>query len=245
MIQDHLDSILDHIETEYPREACGVIGVSKGKSNWFPCQNVSENDLEFVIDSKDYMNASLRSDLVAVVHSHPDMSEEPSHKDITQCNHSKLDYYIFSWPKLAMYHLEPKREKIPLIGRSYEWGYLDCWKIVQDYYKEELGITLETSNLTDFTTLTGYTKEWWEKGLNYFMDLSEDYGFEEVTDGSLEKNDGLLFSIRSEVPNHCGVYLGNDLILHHAENRLSCRESLYPFWGKHKTHTMRYTKCRM
>ena len=48
--------------------------------------------------------------------------------------------------------------------------------------------------------------------------------------GIIEKNDVLTFSVQSKVANHCGVYLGNDVFYHHAENRLSCRENLYPFW---------------
>ena len=32
-------------------------------------------------------------------------------------------------------------------------------------------------------------------------------------------------------------------IFHHAENRLSCRESLYPFWAKHLTGIYRYDKA--
>ena len=47
-----------------------------------------------------------------------------------------------------------------------------------------------------------------------------------------KENDLLIFQISENVPDHCGVYLGNDIFFHHAENRLSCREHLYPLWGK-------------
>ena len=56
--------------------------------------------------------------------------------------------------------------------------------------------------------------------------------------------DLLYFNVQSNVPNHCGVYLDGDLLLHHAYNRLSCRELLYPFWAKHKTRILRNEKCK-
>ena len=43
-----------------------------------------------------------------------------------------------------------------------------------------------------------------------------------------------------EVNNHCGVYLGNDIFYHHAEERLSCRENLYPRWHKWLVGAYRY-----
>ena len=241
MIEEHLDNIFEHFNSEYPKEACGLIGVFKGKTKWFPCRNTADQELSFIIDKEDYLAASLKSDIVAVVHSHPDISEEPSSRDIAQCNTLKLDYYIFSWPKGDMYYLTPEKRDNPLIGRIFEWGYKDCWSLFRDYYQQKLSILLKPHDSEVFNHLIGYNENWWEKGKNYFVDLSKDYGFEEVLDGSLIKNDGLLFSIQSNVPNHCGIYLENDLFIHHATNRISCRENLYPFWGKNFTKVMRYT----
>ena len=85
-----------------------------------------------------------------------------------------------------------------------------------------------------------FEDDWWENGLNYFDDLFEDFGFIEVEEP--QKNDIIVFSIRSNIPNHCGVYLGEGVFMHHAEHRLSCRESLYPFWVKNITRYCRYAK---
>ncbi len=237
MIQNHLTEIFNHFDAEYPREGCGAIGVVKGKSKWFPCKNISEDDNDFIMDSSDYIRASLKSDIVAIVHSHPDTSEEPSEADVKMSNSLNLDSYIFSWPEGKMYHLKPNRKEVPLLGREYEFGVLDCWQLVIDYY-ETIGISLKRS-------IVAYEDNWWEKGLNYFDDLFHHYGFEEVTDGSIQKHDGLMFNIRSSVPNHCGVYLGNDKFLHHAENRLSCREILTSsLWGKNKYKIVRHKQCK-
>ena len=235
MIHNHLQEIFKHFEQEYPKEACGVIGVAKGESHWFPCKNISENYSEFIMDSTDYIKASLKSDVIAMVHSHPDTSEEPSEADVKMCNTLNLDSFIFSWPEGEMHHLKPKRKDTPLLGREYEFGVSDCWRLVIDYY-ETIGISIKRDHFED---------NWWEKGLNYFDDLFQHYGFEEVIDGSIQKHDGLLFNIRSSIPNHCGVYLGNDKFLHHAENRLSCRENLTAsLWGRNKYKILRHKKCK-
>ena len=56
------------------------------------------------------------------------------------------------------------------------------------------------------------------------------------------EGDVVIFKIRSHIPNHCGVYLEDDIFMHHAENRLSCRESLYPFWIRNISRYARYAK---
>ena len=36
IIEPHFEEIVEHFNAEYPREGCGVIGIQKGKSVWFP-----------------------------------------------------------------------------------------------------------------------------------------------------------------------------------------------------------------
>ena len=47
----------------------------------------------------------------------------------------------------------------------------------------------------------------------------------------LEKNDVLIFKAKHKVPDHCGVYLENDIFFHHAEHRLSV-EKIYILFGQ-------------
>ena len=78
-----------------------------------------------------------------------------------------------------------------------------------------------------------------DKDLNYFCDeIIKQWGGKPVTDPEI--NDVLIFQTATNVPNHCGVYLGKDMFFHHAVNRLSCRESLYPMWAKHLVGIYRY-----
>jgi|TARA_R110002153_G_scaffold159578_1_gene311798 proteasome lid subunit RPN8/RPN11 len=228
---EFLDQIQEHFEKNYPREGCGILGVIKGKLNWFPCRNVAEDKDDFVIDSMQYLDISRKCDITAIIHSHPDTGPEPSSTDIKYCNALGIVYYIFSYPQMEMYILNPERISNPLAGREYEFGSQDCLSAGLDYYKS-IGIVLPKR--------APFEDNWWEKGLDYFTeDYIATWGFKKVTDNIL-KNDLLIFNIRCPIANHCGVSLGEDIFYHHAVGRLSCRENLYPLWKKHLTGVYRY-----
>ena len=149
------------------------------------------------------------------------------------------EYIIKSYPSvdkvLLKQNTSPYKEIIvkvnDLIGREYEFGKFDCLEACKDYYKEHLGLQLQNR--------LPYLDDWWEHGHNYFTDEHiEEWGFKKVEE--LQPNDLLIFTMGASVPNHCGVYIGNDVFFHHAVNRLSCRENLYPLWKKYLTGIYRY-----
>lgn len=219
-----IDEIEKHFEKEYPREGCGVIAVVKGKKRFFPCENLAENNENFILSSKDWFRIKQQADIIAVVHSHPDSSNKPSQTDINNCNAIGLPYYIFSYPEMDLNIVEPVKNFTPLLGREYEFGVRDCFEAMRDWLAEE--------NI-HIPPREPFEDDWWEKeNLNYFSEENiSRWGFKKVSE--LKKNDLLIFQVEASVPNHCGVYLSNDIFFHHAVNRLSCRENLYPFWAKH------------
>jgi proteasome lid subunit RPN8/RPN11 len=230
MIQ-FLDEIEKHFEEWYPREGCGILSVIKGDLKWFPCNNVAEDEDDFIIDSSQYIEIAQKGDIVAVVHSHPDASCEPSQADINYCNATGIKYHIFSYPEMELHTLLPENKKKELYGREYEFGVTDCFEAMRDYLIEQ-DITIPPR--------VAFEDDWWEKDLDYFTDeIIESYGFTSVQ-GNMQKNDLIIFTIHAKVGNHCGVYLGEDIFYHHAENRLSCRENLYPFYKKYITGVYRY-----
>ena len=226
-----LDNIRKHFEECYPKEGCGVFAAIKGERVWFPCTNVSEEENNFIIDSTEYMKICQQGDIIGIVHSHPNGSCKPSETDIKYCNAIGIPYYIFSYPEMELHIQQPEKVKKPLYGREYEFGVNDCFEAMRDYLMSE-GIKIPSR--------AAFEDDWWHKGLNYFTDeIIEDYGYRRVYD-NMQKNDVIIFSIQASVGNHCGVYLGDDVFFHHAENRLSCRESLYPFWKKYITGVYRH-----
>lgn len=230
MIQ-FLDEIEQHFQDCYPREGCGVLGVVKGELKWFACTNVAADDNDFIIDSKEYMEIAKRADITGIVHSHPDAPCTPSECDIKYCDAMKLPYYIFSYPSMELHVQQPKNIKNPLYGREYEFGVNDCFEAMRDYLDSQ-GIKIPSR--------AAFEDDWWKKDLDYFTDeIIRDYGYTKV-EGNMQKNDVIIFTIKAQVGDHCGVYLGEDIFYHHAENRLSCRENLYPFWKKFITGVYRY-----
>ena len=228
---EFLEEIEEHFSKWYPKEGCGVLGVTKGKLKWFPCDNVAPEEEDFIIDSRQYIAISQRCDIVGVVHSHPDASPEPSELDINYCNTLGISYYIFSYPEMDLVKLEPVRKTKALYGREYEFGVNDCLEAGIDYYASK-GIELPKRAL--------FEDDWWDKGLDYFTeDYIKTWGFHKV-EGNMKAGDLLIFKVMANVGNHCGVYLGDDLFYHHAVNRISCRENLFPLWGKHIIGVYRY-----
>lgn len=218
-----IEDIQKHFETEYPKEACGLIGVVKGKKRYYPCENVAEGNDDFIMSSTDYMKHKRTMDIIGIVHNHPDGTNEPSIADINNCNAVGIPYYIFSYPDMELNIVEPTINVNPLIGREYKFGVTDCFEAMRDWLASE-NIHIPSRDL--------FEDDWWEKGLNYFTEENIK-NWNHIKVETPQKNDVLIFEIGAEVPNHCGVYLGNDVFFHHAVNRLSCRESLFPFWREH------------
>jgi proteasome lid subunit RPN8/RPN11 len=225
-----IQEIQEHFKKEYPREGCGVIGIVKGKKKWFPCTNTANTNENFVMSSLEYLDIKRRADIFAIVHSHPDATNEPSQHDIECCNALGIPYYIFSYPEMKLNIIEPKTKAYPLIGREYQFGKLDCFEAMRDWLAKE-GIYIPPRE--------PFEDDWWAKGLDYFTEENiKNWNHQKVD--TLQKNDVLIFTVRNKIANHCGVYLGNDIFFHHAENRISCRENLYPFWAQNLTGIYRY-----
>ena len=209
MIDFFLKDIETHFFREYPKEACGILAVQKGKPKWFPCTNVAKENENFIIDSNEYLKIHRTSDIIGIVHNHPDETSEASETDIAHCNTLGILY-----------------------GREYEFGVKDCFEAMRDYLKT-VDINIPPRIL--------FEDNWWTKKLDYFCpEIIKEWGGEEVSIKEIQKNDVITFSVRSDVANHCGIYLENDVFYHHAENRLSCRENLFPYWIQYIDRVYRY-----
>jgi proteasome lid subunit RPN8/RPN11 len=202
---------LAHAAKEFPREACGLLVIQKGREVYCPCRNIGVGTDQFVIHPEDYLAADRQGEIVGVFHSHPNLPSEPSQADLVACEATGLPWFIVSFPAGQWALIKPEGYVAPLVGRQWAHGVLDCYALVRDWYAQERGI-----DLPDFERFD----EWWKRGLNL--------------------GDVLLMQVASPVPNHAAVYLGDGLILHHLQGRLSSRDVYGGYWQKVTTHALRH-----
>lgn len=231
MTPQNRDAIVEHAHKEYPRECCGLLVIYRGREVYIPCRNIGVGTDNFVIHPEDYAAADQVGEIVAVVHSHPNLSPEPSQADRVACEASGLPWHIVSIPNATWSELYPNGYKAPLVGREWSHGVLDCYAIIRDWYEQERGIKLPDFERHD---------DWWHQGANLYLENYEKAGFRRVIDEPLAVGDVIIMQVQSPVPNHAAVYIGDDLILHHVQNRLSTRDIYGGYWRKNTTHIVRY-----
>lgn len=217
-------AVLDHANKELPRECCGLIVIIKGKQKYWPCKNLSDpsedgRDL-FIMDSDDYQGAEEAGEIVAIVHSHPRTPPIPSPSDRASCEASGLPWLIVNPVTSAWGECAPCGFRAPLVGREWVWGVQDCWTLVRDWYGEH-GVVLpdwdRPKTPEDFEASPMFESCW------------EEAGFQKVSFSQLKHGDAILMSISNSKPNHVGVYIGDQMILHHFRGRLSSRD-IYGGW---------------
>ncbi len=239
MIKD----IQTHAVECYPQESCGLIIDVDGRQRYFACRNkANEPTKGFVIHEEDYVRAEAAGEIVAVVHSHPDSSAQPSDGDRVQCEVWGMPWHILSIGKLQpegfdfaeVVTIEPCGYVAPLVGRQFAHGILDCYTLVRDFYARELGVELRNYQRED---------GWWERGGDLYSKAHmEAEGWFEVSEDQLQRGDMIVMQIRSkDVPNHAGVYLGGGLMLHHLYGRLS---ETVPYGGMWRESTHRFMRYR-
>ena len=130
-----------------------------------------------------------------------------------------------------------------LIGKPYKNNgrgpnSFDCYGLIKFIYKKFLSIELPEYN--------GYEENWYNHSdilreqLNKFADLWEPVNI-------LKKWDILTFShgVDSGITNHCGLYLGEDKMIHCYESSPVVIDRVTrPYWEKNRTGIMRYKNCQ-
>lgn len=233
-----VESIKSHAVRDYPKESCGVIVAMGRKELYIPCKNTSQTaGDDFAICPNDYSIAEDMGQVIAIVHSHPDVSAKPSEADIVSCENSGLPWVIvsvFADGVQEVRRIEPTGYVAPLIGRNFYYGVLDCFTIIQDFYDRQYGIHIERVESEDC---------WWLGDKEVYLDNFMDAGFVKVEDETLKAGDVLLMQVKSERTNHAAVFIGDtelkeapglfkipDAMLHHFHGKLSERTAYQGYW---------------
>ncbi len=231
----------------YPNEACGfVVSGAGGKYLFVEARNTSEDPQErFVMHPDDVMAAEDKGDVVAVWHSHTDQPATPSEADLAGCEASQLPWiitaiyknyddsidvdFVFSSP--VVFH--PTGFEMPYTGRIYAFGVFDCWTLCRDYLGREFGISL---NLHEKFRIPN----WSEGDVDILGDNFAGEGLVRLANGEEPQKGDIFFMQYGKMPDHCAVYIGDDQILHHHKDRLSCRAVFGGMYKKHVTHHLRH-----
>ena len=222
MNDDTRAAALAHARAEHPREACGLVAIVKGRERYFPCHNRAADASEmFILDPDDYAATEDTGQITEVFHSHPYSAATASEADRVGCEKSGLPWSICNPDLNTWDYIEPCGFRAPLVGREWVWGLTDCWALVRDWYTEN-GIPIRD----------------WERPIDprdferapFFDDCWQEAGFTRITeDDDLRRGDAVLLSLNSPGLDHVGVYVGDQLLLHHLRGRLSSCD-LYGGW---------------
>lgn len=222
-----------HAISEYPRESCGLVVTSKRKEFYVRCTNVADDPKnDFSIGRSEWRAAEEQGKIKMVVHSHPDANCRPSPSDMLGIENSDLPWLILavhgdpatpeSAPVVVSNGIyEPTGYEMPYRGRTFKFGSVDCYTLVQDFYKRDMGIELPDFERKD---------RFWERGEDLYMENFAACGFDVIPEPS-QKGDLILMAIRSEIVNHAAIWLGEmDHMLHHPYNHLSERVVFGGYW---------------
>ena len=228
-----------HAIAEYPKEACGV--VCGDPAVYLALPNMAADPQEqFELPSRALID---HSPVLAVVHSHchPRHDQCPTALDMT----SQLELNI----PFGIVWTDGKEAGAPLwfgdflldvplfdakgnhLQRPFMHGVTDCLSLIRSWYWQKKQI-----RLPEFPR----DKDWWKHGGDLYRAHFSDAGFHAIAPEEAQPDDVVLMKWgKWAVPFHGGVLLNGGLILHHKQNRLSCREP-FPRWVRCVTHYLRH-----
>jgi proteasome lid subunit RPN8/RPN11 len=231
-------AIIDHAGREAPRECCGLVvrDPDGGTLHYMPCDNLHPGGQDrFELDPEGWRMAEDFGQVLAVVHSHPNASANPSMADRVGCERSGLPWLLVGWPSGVMKEVLPEGWQAPYTGRDFCHGVLDCYTLIQDWYRRELQLVLPEFERED---------GWWERREGHapqdlYMAGFEAAGFVRVA-GEPQRHDVILMQVKANVANHGAVYTGDDTLLHHLWGRLSCHDVYGGYWARHTVALLRH-----
>jgi hypothetical protein len=166
-------------------------------------------------------------------------SDEMSEHEVAALNNGGMPILRIAFPTGVYKYYYPlsMQERFPYEHRHWSPGSADCYRLLLDYYKTELGI-----DLPPVVTPAAYIAQMRSySGLNLFLENWRTSGFVQV----ISPVDGDLIYMRTggsgqDGPDHCGIYLSGDRILHHFRNRMSTVQEYAGLWRESTVMVLRH-----
>jgi cell wall-associated NlpC family hydrolase len=73
-----------------------------------------------------------------------------------------------------------------------------------------------------------------------YLDYFQAEGFKEIPLEEIEYGSVILMHLEAEVPNHGGIYIGDSMILHHVQDRLSSRDLYGGYFQKNTAKILKH-----
>lgn len=195
--------IKEYCDSKIPNESCGLLIYKNNDYIFNPCQNISHHPKEHCILSPlDYVNANKLGEIKAHVHSHP--NEGTSLVDNYNAFYHNIYSVIYAWKINKFYIVEPKLKSY--LNRNFDISKDNCYDLIRDYYKVEKNVLLNVYNIN---------KDWENKTPDIILENFEKEGFYEVKKEEIIKDDILFFKNKNDNITHLGIFLGDNLMLHH------------------------------
>ena len=197
---------------DYPNETCGFIIKDEKKFECIPCKNIAENPKEnFKISSKEYLEIKNKyKNILYIYHSHTNENYNFSEADKNCSENLCLPIILYNTNSDDIKIYEPTNVKKEYIGRFYQHGKYDCFKLIEEFYKKEKSIEFK------------YDNNFYSKSLEEMDIKTEVYKFYINNNFQLieNKNDIRLHDILlidafgENKPKHFALYMDNGKILH-------------------------------
>jgi len=199
--------------TEFSKFDLGLISYAEKFPNQEVCGYIStEDEIVWVENTSknpsDSFSGKFPDEYKAIVHSHPDGPYFPSETDMRQQIASAVPWgIIVPHPKHKTVIWFGDGVSYPIMDRTFVYGVTDCYSLLRDIY-----LVFYDLRLNEFPRRWA----WWEGAKeNLYLDNLVPEGFHQTNISDIQPGDPILFRIRSQVPNHVAVYIGDGLMVHH------------------------------
>lgn len=220
-----------HVLDSYPQEACGYIV----DNVYYPLENVHSDPVNnFMLTPEDSLKLAKLDKGYKLIHSHTmesykDDPRTPSLLDMRFQETTKVEWLIVHCDGENI--SEPisfgPPTDAPLVGRVYISNITDCFTLVRDFFYQRHGIDLG---------IHPRPANWEEWNQHYIDQNFTKIGFQQVVD--IRAEDVLVYALGTTYPNHLGICIGEDKLLHHLARRTSTIDTISK-WNKQLVKVLR------